>query len=85
MPQRFEFLSPDPFDALANVLMMAPMVTKKKKTPAAPQRSRSRNLVIRLNDKERDAMERVSKRIGMSLSETVRYLIRRAEEEKLAL
>ncbi len=58
---------------------------KRARTPVVAQRTRERNLVIRLNDKERDAMDRVAKRLGMSLSETVRYLIRRAEVEKVAL
>ncbi len=65
---------------------MKGMDRKKKRAPApVAQRTRERNLVIRLNDKERDAMDRVAKRLGMSLSETVRYLIRRAENDKLSI
>ena len=58
---------------------------KKGGTPAIPpQRTRQRNLVIRLNDLEREMLDRVAEREGMSASETVRYLVRRADEELAA-
>jgi hypothetical protein len=45
-----------------------------------PQRTRTQVIVIRLNEHERDALDRVSKRLALSLSETVRHLIRREDE-----
>ena len=42
-----------------------------------PTRTRQRNLVIRLNDRERDMLDVVATREAMSASETVRWLVRR--------
>ncbi len=46
-------------------------------------RSRKAHFVLRLNENERGALERVSERLGMNASETMRHLIRRADEQGL--
>ena len=46
-----------------------------------PNRARTKNLVIRLNDYERDALDRAAERYGMSISGVVRFLIRQDEEK----
>jgi hypothetical protein len=43
-------------------------------------RTRTAHFVLRLNDHERGALDRVSVRLGMNASETLRHLIRRADE-----
>lgn len=43
-----------------------------------PQRTRTRNIVIRLNDAERALLDRIAKREGLSISELFRALLRRA-------
>jgi hypothetical protein len=47
----------------------------------APIRTRTHHLVIRLNEHERDALARVAGRGQMTISEAIRYLVRRADEE----
>jgi uncharacterized protein (DUF1778 family) len=46
-----------------------------------PNRQRTRNLVIRLNDYEREALERAAERRGMSISGVVRFLVRQDEDK----
>jgi hypothetical protein len=43
-------------------------------------RTRTAHFVLRLNETERDILDRVAERFGMSASECMRYLIRRADE-----
>jgi hypothetical protein len=43
-------------------------------------RTREKHFVLRLNNHERTALERVSERLQLNASETMRYLIRRADE-----
>jgi AraC-like DNA-binding protein len=43
-------------------------------------RTRTAHFVLRLNEHERGALERVAQRLGMNASETMRHLIRRADE-----
>src|ERR1019366_1359927 len=43
-------------------------------------RTREKHFVLRLNDHERAALERVAERLQLNASETMRYLIRRADE-----
>ena len=47
---------------------------------ARPNRMRSTHFVLRLNDHERGALDRVAERLGMNASEAMRHLIRRADE-----
>jgi len=44
-------------------------------------RTREKHFVLRLNEHERAALDRVSERLGLSASEAMRHLIRRADEE----
>jgi hypothetical protein len=44
-------------------------------------RTRKAHFVLRLNDYERGALDRVGQRLGMNASETMRHLIRRADED----
>lgn len=55
---------------------------KKNGRPAKPEnRTRTRNLVIRLSDKERAMLDRIAKHHGVpSASEAFRYLIHREAE-----
>lgn len=48
---------------------------------APDQRTRGKHFVLRLNDHERAALDRVSHRLHLNASETMRYLIRRADDE----
>jgi hypothetical protein len=49
---------------------------------AKPQRTRQRNLVVRLNDYERDMLDVVAEHLHLpSASEAFRHLVRRAYEE----
>jgi hypothetical protein len=43
-------------------------------------RTREKHFVLRLNEHERAALERVGERLQLNASETMRYLIRRADE-----
>lgn len=43
-------------------------------------RTREKHFVLRLNDHERAALERVGEHLQLNASETMRYLIRRADE-----
>jgi hypothetical protein len=45
------------------------------------ERERRKLLNIRLNDEERDALERISAHTGLSISDAIRQLIRVADEE----
>jgi hypothetical protein len=47
---------------------------------ARATRTRTAHFVLRLNKTERDILDRVAERFGMSASECMRYLIRRADE-----
>jgi hypothetical protein len=47
----------------------------------SPTRTRTAHFVLRLNDLEREILDRVAGRLHMSASECMRYLIRRADEE----
>ena len=44
-------------------------------------RTREKHFVLRLNEHERAALDRVSNRLHLNASETMRYLVRRADEE----
>ncbi len=45
-----------------------------------PVRARNNPLTIRLNEHERALLEEIAKREGLSMSEVVRYLLRRYNE-----
>ncbi len=47
-----------------------------------PFRLRTHHFVLRLNDHERAALDRVAVRLGLSASESMRYLVRRADEQE---
>lgn len=51
------------------------------KAKSAVTRTRNLNLVIRLNDREREMLHAVAAREQMSASETIRWLVRRAYEQ----
>jgi hypothetical protein len=57
--------------------------TKPPKRSSEENRKRKRNLVIRFNDSEREMLDRVASDRSMTVSELVRYLVRR-EDEKAA-
>jgi hypothetical protein len=46
-----------------------------------PSRTRTFHFVLRLNEIERQTLNRVAGRLGMSASECMRYLMRRADDE----
>jgi hypothetical protein len=47
---------------------------------AEENRTRTRNMVIRLSDKEREMLEDVAVHEELSASETIRWLVRREHE-----
>jgi hypothetical protein len=53
---------------------------KRAKRATEETRKRTRNLVIRFNDAEREMLDRVAAGKSMSVSELVRYLVRREDE-----
>jgi hypothetical protein len=60
--------------------MLHNMKAKRLQSAPAVRRTRTRNLVIRVNDREREMLAAVSEREQMSVSEAVRWLIRREYE-----
>ena len=52
-------------------------------TAKTENRTRTRNLVIRLSDLEREAIDSVADHFGMNATQTIRFLIRR-EQDRIA-
>jgi hypothetical protein len=55
-------------------------VAKPANSSSEERRKRKRNLVIRFNDAEREMLDRVAADRSMTVSDLVRYLVRREDE-----
>lgn len=53
--------------------------------PPKVRRARSRNLMIRLSDREHEMLTSLANREEMTISETVRWLVRREHERGITL